>query len=351
MTPVSKSALPALACGITLFCQNAAMADQSASTSIHSHRALLSSLLGLVLAACGQGESASLHFSRPGALQSREVDEASGLQASHDHPGLFWVHNDDGPPRVWAIDQSGADLGHFDVQGAVNRDWEDLTLVPRDGPDLLVIGDIGDNRNRRAAVQLIFVPEPAPVGGRILAQEIPPKHVLTLHYPDGPRDCESLAFDPLASRLLLLTKRDVPARLYAVGLDQALTSREATLEFLGTAPGFSPPRASDQARFRKRTPWISQPTGMDISADGQQAAVISYRSLYLFPLRGAADWQAGFHAQPLEVYGPPELTEEAISYSADGQSIFVTGERVGAPVFRYDLLPPEPPDFPTQPGH
>ena len=342
MTPVSKSPLAGSTCGPALFCQNAAMPQPFPRAPERACRALLLGLVGLALAACGQGESAKLHFSRPGALQSADIDEASGLQASHDHPGLFWVHDDDGPPRVWAIDQSGADLGHFDVRGAVNRDWEDIALVPREGPDLLVIGDIGDNRGRRASIQLIFVPEPAPADGRIPDQEVAPEHVVTLHYPDGPRDCESLALDPLASRLLLLTKRDVPARLYAIGLDQALGDREATLEFLGTAPGFSPPRASDQIKFGKRTPWISQPTGMDITADGEQAAVISYRSLYLFPLRGAQDWQAGFSAQPLEVYGPPEVTEEAISYSADGQSIFVTGERVGAPVFRYDLLPTEP---------
>lgn len=270
-------------------------------------------------------------FHVAGQLEARQLNEASGIQAVTG--GSFFVHNDEGA-RLFLIDASGRNLGIRKVAGSKNRDWEDITRVP--GPDgpLLVIGDIGDNHSSRSTLSLYFVPEPQPGGADA---ELRVSHRLRFRYPDGPRDAEALAYDPSSGRLLVLTKRDQPPRLYGIPLDLALWQQELQAEFLGTVPGFRPPTRTDILRHPGRGLWVSQPTGMDISADGRRAVVITYRSLYLFARMGSESWAEAFQRQPVEIIGPPGVQDEAVAFSLDGRSVYVTTEGRPAPLYRLDL--------------
>jgi len=269
-----------------------------------------------------------------GRLESRQLVEASGLQAGAN--GLLFLHNDDGT-LLFLADASGRDLGARKVLDAKSRDWEDLARVP--GPDgpLLVIGDIGDNRQVRKNVSLYFLAEPAQ--GNATA-ELRIRHRLRFTYPDGPRDVESMAYDPASDSILLLSKRDQPPRLYALPLDLALWQHELQAEFLGEVPGFRPPTRSDILRNPRRGLWVSQPTGMDISPDGRTAAVITYRSLYLFRREASESWLEAFGRPPEEWVGPPGSHDEAVSFSLDGRSIFVASEGQRTPLYRLDLTDP-----------
>ena len=303
------------------------------------HRAATLAVSLAVLAGCDAPPApAELRYSVRGNLADPALDEVSGLQVSRTHPGVLWVHNDDGAARLHALDPTGASRGQVEIADADNRDWEDITLIPEPGGHLLVIGDIGDNLSRREDIVLYFVPEPAPGTDGRFAGTVAPRHVLRLRYPDGARDCESLAFDPGTKRLLLLTKRDRPPRLYAVSLSTALAGDTATLEALGPVAAPREPEPADRHVFGKRTPYIAQPTGMDISADGRRAAVISYRSLFLYDLVEGQDWPASLLATPMEILGPPALSEESVGFSPDGHSLYVTAEGVRAPLYRFDFL-------------
>ena len=143
-----------------------------------------------------------------------------------------------------------------------------------------------------------------------------------------------MAYDPLGKQILLLSKRDKPARLYAVDLETALTQQYAELEFLGTISILRPPTPANRAQFGGRTDFISQPTGFDISADGSEAVVITYRSLYRFRRQQGEDWLSALQRKPAEVVGPPARQNEAVAYSVDGKSIYVTTEKHPAPVYR-----------------
>jgi len=277
----------------------------------------------------GPAPAAALTFERVGRLQDARIDEASGIQALGG--GRFVVHNDEGT-RLFRIDAAGRDLGELEVGSANARDWEDITRVP--GPDgpLLVIGDIGDNSGSRKDVSLYFLPEPADD-----VEQASASHRVRITYPDGPRDAESLAWDPLSGKLLILSKRDKPPRLYGVPLDLALWKHELRAEFLTEVPGFRPPTRRDIARNPMRGMWVSQPTGMDLSPDGRLAAVLTYRSLYLFQRRGDESWVQAFQGQPLEVIGPPGTHDEAVGFSADGRSVYVTTEGRPAPIYRLPL--------------
>ncbi len=270
-------------------------------------------------------------FEMTGTLQNSRINEASGLQAGGD--GLFFVHNDE-KRDVFVVDAAGRDLGAFKLDKSKSRDWEDIARVPgADGP-LLVIADTGDNKNKRKDVELYFFAEPQ-LGGRSEDQEA--THRLTVRYPDGPRDVESVAYDPVSESILFMSKRDVPPRLYAVPLERALSEKKVTADFLVEVPGFRPPTQLDILSNPMRGFWISQPTGMDISRDGSTAAVITYRSLYLFHREEGESWAEAFQRKPEEFVGPPGSHEEAVAFSVDGKTVYVTTERRPAPIYKLDV--------------
>lgn len=307
--------------------------------NIHITRALFVMFSATSIAACAddQGEAPAQsaepapEFVAVGKLEDRRLDEASGIQAGAN--GTFFLHNDEGK-RLFLIDGTGRDLGSAKIEDAKNRDWEDITRVP--GPDgpLLVIGDIGDNHAAREHVSLYFLQEPS---ADDTADGFRARHRLRFRYPDGPRDVEAMAYDPVTTTLLFLSKRDQPPRLYGLPLDLALWRHELEAEFLGEVPGFRPPTRSDILKNPTRGLWVSQPTGMDISPDGKLAAVLTYRSLYLFRREGTESWAEAFQRQPVEYIGPPGTHDEAVSFSLDGRSIYVTTERRPPPLYRLDL--------------
>ena len=270
-----------------------------------------------------------------GNLAADRLDEASGMQAGSG--GVYYLHNDEGA-RLFLSDAEGRDLGVVPV-AANNRDWEDITRVPGEHGPLLVVGDIGDNHGARKRVSLYFLPEPAAAdpGSPATRPGVAVRHRLRVTYPDGPRDAESLAYDAASGMLLILSKRDQPPRLYGVPLDLALWKQELEAVFLGEVPGFRPPTRRDILASPHRGLWVSQPTGMDISPDGRQAAVITYRSNYLFERVGDERWEEAFQRAPEEIVGPPGLHDEAVAFSADGRSVFVTAEGRPAPLYRLDL--------------
>ncbi|NNJ80284.1 MAG: hypothetical protein HKP19_13635, partial [Xanthomonadales bacterium] len=263
--------------------------------------------------------------------------EASGLQAGRGD--VFFVHNDE-KRDIFVIDPSGRDLGSFKLDGARSRDWEDIARAPGPNGPLLVIGDVGDNRARRKDVELFFFDEPRPDEFNRHHEVI---HTVSLRYPDGPRDTESMAYDPSSGMMFLLTKRDRPPRLYGVPLATALAERRVEAEFLAEVPGFRPPTAQDILVQPGRGFYVSQPTGMDISPDGRRAAVITYRSLYLFERCLDETWVEAFQKAPIEIVGPPGTHQEAVAFSADGYSVYVTTERRPAPLHRLDLHPEQTP--------
>jgi hypothetical protein len=201
-----------------------------------------------------------------------------------------------------------------------------------DGP-LLVIADTGDNFQGRKKINLYFIREPS--AGNF-DDDLKVAHKLDVRYPDKPHDVEAVAYDSSSDMILFLTKRDHPPRLYGIPLDLALWEQDVEAVFLAEVPGFRPPTPSEIVIHPKRGQWISQPTGMDISADGRTAAVITYRSLYIFQRADDETWAEAFQRPPEEYEGPPGLHDEAVAFGHDQGSVFVTTERRPAPIYRLD---------------
>lgn len=301
------------------------------------------------LSACDHGNNGSdaqepttaVELIQAGWLDASDINEASGIQASYSQPGTFFIHNDDGPPLLYVIDSSGNDLGAVFIEPAKITDWEDITSVPVDDKRWIVAGNIGDNYARRKYITLYFAEEPQPDAEGFYEGLQLMQHRIDLTYPDGPRDSESLAYDPLSQRLFVLSKRDKPARLYAIDLETALKKNEAELEFLGTITPLRPPTSTDRGIWGGRADYISQPTGMDIAEDGSEVAIITYRSIYRFKRNQGEDLLSTLQREPQEVIGPPAPQNEAVAYSPDSQHIYVTSEKIPAPLFRFIFSDPQ----------
>lgn len=297
---------------------------------------LLTAMAMAGLTACGPANTPDERvpgprFKMAGKLEHEKLDEASGIVPGYN--GVFFVHNDS-KDHLFAIDGTGRNLGRMKVKDARNRDWEDITRVLDDDFPLLVIGDTGDNMGTRNKVRLYFIDEPDPddFNGKIR-----PVHKLDIRYPDGPRDVESIAWDPHSDMILLLSKRDVPPRLYGVPRDLALVEQELEADFLGEIHPLPPPTRTDILYSPKRGFWVSQPTAMDISSDGRLAAVLTYRSLYLYERKEHESWLEAFQRKPAEFRGPPGLHDEGVAFTLDQKFIFVATERRPAPLHRLDL--------------
>ncbi len=305
----------------------------------NSVKLALSLLWLLSVTSCDLEESETAGILRTGTIQNIKLDEASGIQAGRLNEGVFFLHNDDGKPEIFAIDQQGSNLGSFLINGAINRDWEDISMVPSESGPLLVVADSGDNFARFKSIRLNFFHEPpADANGRF-SGAYPLMHSINLQYPDGPRDCESIAFDPSDGRIYVLSKRDKPARIYTISLHGALALDSAVLQYEGDVAVLRRPTSADMRRFGPReVKWISQPTGMDISPDGKQAAIITYRSLYLFRRQDNENWVSALARKPVEFFVPSSRTTEAVSFTSDGAAIMATAEGVQAPVYRFRLL-------------
>lgn len=142
-----------------------------------------------------------------GSIRDTMLSESSAAAASRRQPGVIWTLNDSGnPPWVHAIDTTGRVLGAFRITGAQNFDWETLTLSPCPAGSCLVIGDTGDNPERRPEAVLYRVPEPEVVrAGSTALEHTPPAESLLVRYPDHAHDIEAIYADA-SGTIHLITK-------------------------------------------------------------------------------------------------------------------------------------------------
>lgn len=142
----------------------------------------------------------------PGSVAVDELpaNESSGLAAGRANPGVFYTHDDGGDPSLFLFSLDGSFLGEQRVDGATNRNWEDVAGGPCPAgvaaEHCLWIGDIGDNEETRESVIVYVIPESE--GHTETAVSC------ALRYPEGKaRDAEALFVDP-AGTLRVVSKED-----------------------------------------------------------------------------------------------------------------------------------------------
>lgn len=282
------------------------------------------------LAACADGASRTPGARLSGLLVDPQLDEISGLAASRRHKGVLWLLDDGGnPERLFAVDIRGQRRATFRIEGVPKTDWEDIAAFELDGRHYLLIADVGDNGGLRKSLQLHIVEEPA----RLSNARLRPAWSVAFRWPDGARDCEAVAVDPRRGVVLLISKKRQPPELFALPLRPAGTQVH-TARRVGRLAGIPLPDADTRERWPRRARLHGQVTAADVSPDGRQLAVMTYRYLLIYPRGANQPWGPAVAGRPAVRTLPALPQPEALGWAVDGRSLFATGEFIPAPLYR-----------------
>lgn len=274
------------------------------------------------------GYDAYLPSTRLADLEDQAITESSGLVASRSAPGCYWTHNDAGnEPLIYAFDSLGRSRGVWQVTGATNLDWEDLSVGPGPKPNTnyLYIGDIGDNEGTRSEIVIYRIPEPMiPAGDSATGKQTHATEraeVIPLRYPDGSHDSEALLVHPKTGRIYLVVK-EKSARPGIYAADSPKVAGEVV----------SLARIGEVDMSGQEGALIN---GGAISPDGQRAALSDYDQGYEFVL---ADANASFDSiwkQPMQTVDLGLRKHgETITYRLDGKALLATSERLPTPLIQ-----------------
>ena len=240
------------------------------------------------------------------AIKAGVIDEASGMVDSQIANSLWVIQDSGNPPELALLNYNGTVTGKLGIPELQNRDWEDLTIGVIDGQNFLFIAEIGDNDAKHELSFIIKLPEP-----RTLTERPAKIERITFKYPDGPRDAETLLFDPRSKDLLIVSKRESSVRVYRLPYPQA-TDRTLTAELVGTLPH-------------------TFITAGNISANGSEIVLKNYSTVFYWP-RGSSETVAD--ALKKRATKLPYLTEpqgEAFCFARNNSGYFTLSERANAP--------------------
>ncbi len=261
-----------------------------------------------------------------GTIRSREITESSGIAASRCQSDVLWTHNDSGDDAfIYAINAKGEALGTWKVEGAKNADWEDIaTFKDRTGECFVYIAETGNNKLKRPEHIIYRVSEPVVPKEAVGSSRREPLgtsavEAVRFTYPDLDQDAETLLVHPQTGEVYVVTKRvSGPAGVYRVRSDFR-SSNVSRAESVGELSVPAIPNG-----FL---------TGGDISPDGRYLIVCDYTRAYEYELPSdAAGFDVIWQQEPATIEIGPRKVGEAICYSNDGTSLFLTSEGEGSPV-------------------
>lgn len=206
-----------------------------------------------------------------GELNSN-IDEASGIEVSTINPKILYHINDSGDgPYIYLTNRSGQNAGTVEINNFDPKDTEDLSIgsCPHKKANCLYVGDIGDNKQVRSSIKVVILEEDKVFNKK----SVNPSHIITLKYPEGPQNAESMAIHPNGD-LFIATKDEYSSSLYWLPKKQLL-NKGAYLKKIAVMK-FS--KIKDLSSKRNLA------TSMDISPDGKKFIVLTYNDAVEFDL-------------------------------------------------------------------
>jgi len=270
-----------------------------------------------------------------GKVDSKKVDEASGIAASHRNPGVYYIHNDSGSSaRFFAVDETGRELGRYRLQNAAAKDWEDIAVGNAHGNvgTYIYVGDIGDNRKHREWITVYRLPEPdislSPLRLQPTSANGSKKpHLLTnsvalrMRYPGGlVYNSEALLLDPASSDLYLITKSAwKPSKLFRYPAPHK-PGEIVTLEEVGSVEVGKPGKQS-------------LITGGDISLVRNQIVLRTYSQVHVWRRKNGQSVAQTLAAPPCWSANHEEPQGEAVGWKFDGSGFMTVSEKKYQPIY------------------
>ncbi|WP_276483440.1 hypothetical protein [Paraflavitalea pollutisoli] len=233
------------------------------------------------------------------ALKNGMIVEASGMADSKRHAGYLWVQEDSGnPPAIYLLKHDGTIADTVLLEGAVNRDWEDMVLAG----DQLYIGDIGDNNAEATSCRFYRFAEPARGVKKTSSFD-----VIEFRYPDGAHDAEAFLVDPGTKDIYVFTKRDAASKVFKLPYPQSTTSMNVAV----------PVRDLDYTGV----------VSAALSPDGKEFILKTYTRLYYYTKRASDAIPSVLGNKPVTLAYLPEMQGEAVAFRADNKGFYTLSER------------------------
>lgn len=244
-------------------------------------------------------------------LSGGTINEVSGIADSRANPGFLWVHEDSGnPPNLLLVSHAGKLTKTIKLDGAVNRDWEELAIGPgpQAGKNYLFVGDIGDNNARYSNYTIYRFVEPSIDEDIITTYE-----TIRFEYADGPRDCEAFFIDTESKDIYLVTKREGKGRVYRIAFPQK-TGEMNKAEFVAEMP-------------------YSGVVAASVSASGKEILIKAYPAIYYYSRKTGETIKDVLGKKEIKLPYTVELQGEAVGFEAKGTGYFTLSEKsVGSTV-------------------
>ena len=254
------------------------------------------------------------------------IEEASGMVSSRRQQDVLWLHEDaNNTPSLFAIRPDGSLLGEWliDVEQRI-EDWEDIAIQPvANGPDVIWVGDIGDNEAReqdpakppRSFIQVMGIGEPTVDMNDIPnAKRIDTAEVFTLTYPDRPHDAEAMSIDPTTGDLYIFTKEQTaPATIFRAKSPIQSGELEAVA-------------AIDMT-------WID---GADFAMGGKELIIRNYFFANYWERPGETAWIDVLQNAATRVSLEREPMGESIAFTADASGFYTVSEGEAPPIYFYE---------------
>jgi hypothetical protein len=225
------------------------------------------------------------------------INEISGIADSKLNTGYMWGQEDSGTPtQLYLINHDGTVLKTIFLKNTVNRDWEDMALV--DGQ--VYIAETGDNSQVYPDYLFYKFPEPAQATDTVKDIE-----TIRFTYPDGPHDAEAFLVDPVTKDIFIITKRDVPSRIYKLAFPY------------GTANVVTP----------AGTLGYSGVVSAALSSDGKEIIVKTYTELFHYKRYSSQSITQALQGDSTLIKYVVEPQGEAISFAADNSGFYTVSEK------------------------
>ena len=258
-----------------------------------------------------------------GLLENAQLDEASGLAASRLNRGYLWSHNDSGDKnRIFLFDTYGKGKYEFTIQGAENRDWEDMAVVKEsDGSATIYVADFGDNNAVYSSYAIYWFKEPVITASTPALNTITQVNKVTFTVSDGSRDMECLLVDQQTKDLFIISKRETQKHLYKIPASNMVSGSSTKAEYLQTLDNISQPFSSAAQVIQGF--YI---TAGSVSPDNTEILVKNYLEIYYWKRKEGETIPQALARQAKTVPYQMEPQGEGITFAEDGAGYYTISE-------------------------
>lgn len=239
-------------------------------------------------------------------LSGVAIKEASGIADSKSRPGHIWVEQDSGnPPILHLLNHDGTVTDSVLLEGATNRDWEDIALGkgPVNDINYLYVAEIGDNNAKYPDYAFYRFEEPGPGVKKVSDFD---KIIFT--YPDSSHDAEAFLVDNLTKDIFIITKRDKKSLLYKLAYPQSTTS-------------------VNQAAYAGVLDYTSV-VSASLSSNGEEIIIKTYSKLYHYKRKAGEAITTALANAPVVLGYQVEAQGESVTFAIDGSGFFTLSEEV-----------------------